>query len=295
MQISDNNLREPFEKIDNKIKQVLADDSEDDLVLYLEKNIRNLNNIEAYNELGDKLCSLYEWRRGIGKGINQVLESVAKSLENGRVILDTPNLKKANALNVNLLGNCLKRLVNLGYTSSVAKSGKKMEARTEEEKKKLKQLNEELNELAIHLNLVMEDVLKQICSQEIDRMYEAVVELFKCHLSHIEKGTNDIAPNIAIRFPDSQLIRVDNKLTFNLRFKAGFAITSGNWQEAIQVEKTKRTWYTLWLGKKTYYETEYKTRSSDNAEIPSIEQLLENWQFQVKTEDKEIVKKSQVG
>ncbi|QHG14656.1 dynamin family protein [Nostoc sp. ATCC 53789] len=291
LQISDNNLREPFEKIDNKIKQVLADDSEDDLVLYLENNIRNLNNIEAYNELGDKLCSLYEWRRGIGKGINQVLESVAKSLENGRVILDTPNLKKANALNVNLLGNCLKRLVNLGYTSSVAKSGNKMEARTEDEKNKLKQLNEELNELAIHLNLVMEDVLKQICSQEIDRMYQAVVELFKCHLSHIEKGTNDIAPNIAIRFPDSQLIRVDNKLTFNLRFKAGFAITSGTWQESIQVEKTKRTWYTLWLGKKTYYETEYKTRSSDNAEIPSIEQLLENWQFQVKAEDKEIVKK----
>ncbi|MEH2284217.1 MAG: dynamin family protein [Nostoc sp.] len=291
LQISDNNLREPFEKIDNKIKQVLAEDSEDDLVLYLEKNIRTLNNIEAYNELGDKLCSLYEWRRGIGKGINQVLESVAKSLENGRVILDTPNLKKANALNVNLLGNCLKRLVNLGYTSSVAKSGKKMEARTEDEKNKLKQLNEELNELAIHLNLVMEDVLKQICSQEIDRMYQAVVELFKCHLSYIEKGTNDIAPNIAIRFPDSQLIRVDNKLTFNLRFKAGFAITSGNWQEAIQVEKTKRTWYTLWLGRKTYYETEYKTRSSDNAEIPSIEQLLENWQFQVKAEDKEIVKK----
>ncbi|MEH2239619.1 dynamin family protein [Nostoc sp.] len=291
LQISDKNLREPFEKIDNKIKQVLADESEDDPVLYLENTIKSLNKVEPYNELGDKLCSLYEWRRGIGKGINNVLESVAKSLENGRVILDTPNLKKANALNVNLLGNCLRRLVNLGYTSSVAKSGKKMEARTEDEKNKLKQLNEEFNELAIHLNLVMKDVLEQICKQEIDRMYQAVVELFKCHLSHIEKGTNDIAPNIAIRFPDSQLIRVDNELTFNFPFKAGFAITSGNWQEAIQVEKTERTWYTLWLGKKTYYETEYKNRSSDNAEIPSIEQLLENWQFQVKAEDKEIVKK----
>ncbi|MBD2206766.1 dynamin family protein [Calothrix sp. FACHB-1219] len=291
LEISDENLREPFKKIDNKIKQVLADESEDDPVLYLENTIKSFNKVEPYNELGDKLCSLYEWRRGIGQGINQVLESVAKSLENGRVLLDTPNLKKANALNVNLLGNCLKRLVNLGYTASVAKSGKKMEARTEDEKKKLKQLNEELNELAIHLNLVMEDVLKQISNQELDRMYQAVVELFKCHLSHIEKGTNDIAPNIAIRFPDSQLIRVDNKLTFNLRFKAGFAITSGTWKEAIQVEKTKRTWYTLWLGKKTYYETEYKTRASDNAEIPSIEKLLENWQFQVKAEDKEIVKK----
>ncbi|MDZ8079581.1 MAG: dynamin family protein [Nostoc sp. DcaGUA01] len=289
LQESDKNLREPFEEIDKKIKQVLAGESEDDPVLFLENSIKNLNKVEAYNELGDKLCSLYEWRRGIGKGINQVLETVAKSLETGKVVLDTPNLKKANVSSVNLLGYCLKRLINLGYTGSVAKSGKKIEARTEDEKKKLKELNENLNELATHLNLVMQDVLKQISSQELDRMYQAVVELFKCHLSHIEKGTNNIAPNLAIKFPDSQLIRVDSKPTFNLSFKAGFAVTSGTWKEAIQVEKTKRNWYTLWIVEQKYSETEYKTRSSDNAEIPSTEKLLENWQFQIKTADKEIV------
>ena len=293
LRISDANLREPFEKVDKKIKQVLADESEDDPVQYLKDIIKSLQKVEPYNELKhkDTLCSLYEWRSGIGQGINQVLESVAKSLENGRVLLETPNLKKANVLNVNLLGNCLRRLVNLGYTASVAKTGKTMEARTEDEKKKLKQLNEELNELAIHLTLVMEDVLKQISSQELDRMYQAVVELFKCHLSNIEKGTNNIAPNIVIKFPDSQLIKVDSKLTFDLRFKAGFAITPGTWEEAIQFAKTKRTWYTLFFGKKTYYETKCETRSSDNAEIPSIEKLLENWQFQVKQKDREIVQK----
>ncbi|MBN3927902.1 MAG: GTPase, partial [Nostoc sp. NMS4] len=62
------------------------------------------------------------------------------------------------------------------------------------------------------------------------------------------------------------------------------------WQEPIQVAKTKKTWYTLWLGKKTYYETEYKTRSSDNATIPSIEDLLIGWQVQAKQAELEIVK-----
>jgi len=289
LEISDKNLREPFEEIDKKIKQVLAGESDDDPVLFLENSIKNLNKVEAYNELEDKLCSLYEWRRGIGKGINQVLETVAKSLESGRVVLDTPNLKKANISSVKLLDYCLKRLINLGYTGSVAKSGKKIEARTDNEKKKLKDLNENLNELATHLNLVMQDVLKQISSQELDRMYQAVVELFKCHLSHIEKGTNNIAPNLAVKFPDSQLIRVESKPAFNLSFKAGFAVTSGTWKEAIQVEKNKRSWYTLWIVKEKYSETEYKTRSSDNAEIPSTEKLLENWQFQIKTADREIV------
>ncbi|WP_218651490.1 GTPase [Nostoc sp. C057] len=289
LQLSNTKLREPFEKIDKKIKEVLADESEDDLVLYLEKSIRSLNDIEEYNELKEKLYPLFGWRNDIGRGINQILEPVAKSLDTGKISLDSPNLKKANVLNVNLLANCLRRLVNLGYTGSIAKAGKIMEARTEDEKKRLKQLNEELNELAIHLNIVMDDVLKQIVNQELDRMYQAVVELFKCHLSHLEKGTNNIAPNVAIKFPDSKLIKIDRKPKFNLSFKAGFAITPGTWEEQIQVLKTKRTWYTLWIAKKTYYEIEYKTRSSNNAEIPSTEKLLNNWQIQLKQEDKQIV------
>ncbi|MEH1816897.1 MAG: dynamin family protein [Nostoc sp.] len=289
LKISDTNLREPFEKIDRKIKQVIAEESEDDPVLYLESTISELKDVEPYNSLGEKLYPLYGWRRELGQGINQVLESVAKSLESGRVDLDSPNLKKANVLNVNLLGRNLNRLVNLDYTASVAKEGKTMEARTDADKNKLKQINEELNELAIHLNIVMEDVLKQISNQELNRMYLAVVELFNCHLSHIEKGANDIAPNIAIKFPESQLSKVESQPTFNFRFQAGFPINQGTWQEAIQIQREKRTWYTLWIGKKTIYETQYQTRSSDNAKIPSVEDLLTSWVVQSREEELKIV------
>jgi len=289
LEISDTNLREPFERIDRKIKQVIAEESEDDPVLYLESTISELKNVEPYNSLKEKLYPLYGWRRELGQGINQVLESVAKSLESGRVDLESPNLKKTKVFNVNLLSRNLNRLVNLGYTASVAKEGKIVEARTDAEKSKLKQINEELNELAIHLNIVMEDVLKQISEQELNRMYQAVLELFNCHLSHIEKGSNNIAPNIAIKFPESQLIKVERQPTFNFRFQAGFPINQGTWREAIQVAREKRTWYTLWIGKKTIYETEYKTRSSDNAQIPSVEDLLTGWLLQSKEEELQIV------
>ena len=97
--------------------------------------------------------------------------------------------------------------------------------------------------------------------------------------------------NIAIKFPESQLIKVDSQLTFNFRFEAGFPINKGTWQEAVQVEKKKRTWYTLWISEKTVYETEYRTRSSDNAEIPSVENLLTSWVSQSKKEEREIVNK----
>ncbi|MFN9559485.1 MAG: dynamin family protein [Dolichospermum sp.] len=291
LQISDTNLREPFERIDTKIKQVIAEQSEDDPVLYLESTILELKNVEPYNLLGEKLYPLYGWRRELGQGINQVLEVIAQSLETGKVDLDSTNFKKANLLNVNLLGRNLNRLVNLGYTASVAKEGKIMEARTDSEKNQLKQINEELNELAIHLNIVMEDVLKQISSQELNRMYQAVVELFNCHLSHIEKGANDISPNIAIKFPESQLIKVDSQLTFNFRFEAGFPINQGTWKEEIKIEKKRRDWYTLWLWEQTFYETQYETRSSDNAEIPSVNNLLRGWLIQSKKEETEIVNK----
>ncbi|PSB38461.1 GTPase [filamentous cyanobacterium Phorm 46] len=289
LETSDTNLKQPFERLDTKVKQVLAKQSQDDVVNYIRTVIRELQQEEPYKKLGEKLFPLYSWEKEFQKGITQVLEAVAKSLETGRVELDSPNLKRANVLNVNLLARNLNRLVDLGYKASVAKEGKTMEARTEADKNKLKQLNEELNELAIHLNIVIQDVLKQISTQELNRIHQAVSELFRCHLSYFENEANDIAPNIAIKFPESELIKIESNLTFNFRFKAGFAITKGTWKEAVQVEKQKRTWYTLWIGKKTIYETEYQQRSSDNAELPSIEYLLTGWIEQAKGEESERV------
>jgi GTPase Era involved in 16S rRNA processing len=288
LEISDAKLREPFERV-VKIKQVIAGQSEEDPVFELENMIVELKNIEPYDQLGDKLYPLYGWRRELGQGINQVLEAVAKSLESGKVDLEGTNLKKANHLNVNLLGRKLTRLISLGYTSSVAKSGQTIEARTNEEKLRLAEMNEELNELSIHLSLVMEDVLKQISSQELTRMYQAVEVLLNCHLSYLERGANDIAPNLGIKLPESQLNKVDSQPTFNFRFQAGFIITQGSWEEKVQVEVQRRVWWKLWLGTATTYETRYEKRSSENAILPSIETLLTGWTIQAKKEEPEIV------
>ncbi|MBD0359348.1 MAG: GTPase, partial [Nitrososphaeraceae archaeon] len=290
LQISDKNLREPFEKIQQVLANKLEDDNE--VFSYLKKTILDFTRDEKkpYKELGDKLYPLYGWKTELGQGINKVLESVAKSLENGTVILDAPSLKKANVIHVNLLGNCLRRLISLGYTTSVAKSGKTIEARTETEKINLKQLNEELNELAMHLNLVMEDVLKQIINQASERMYESVVELFNFHLSYLETGANNQAPNIAIKFPESQLVKIDSKPNINVRFEAGFPITADTWKEEINVPREEGIWYTLFLLKRTVYDTKYETRLSENGNIPSVECLLAGWLVQARHAESEIVK-----
>jgi len=145
---------------------------------------------------------------------------VAKSIESGKVNLESTNLKKVDFSKVKLLENNLNRLINLGYTGNLAKNGETREAKTEAEKKSLKQLNQELNELSIHLNIIIEDILGQIFNQEKARMYEAVSELFDCHIVHLETGAHSIAPNIAIKFPESQIKQVTGSLgDFNLNFE----------------------------------------------------------------------------
>ncbi|MEG4966450.1 dynamin family protein [Microcoleus sp. B6-A1] len=278
LQLSNANLRKPFEKIDAKFKEVREKKSEEDLVFYIEKTLNELQTVEPYDQLGEKLYPLYGWRRELSRGINQVLEAVVESLEKGTIMLENPYLKKANASNVNLLANNLNRLVKLGYTASVAKNGETREARTNENKDKLKQLNEELNELSIHLNLVIEDVLQQISRQEIDRMYQAVAELFNCHLSHLEKGANNRAPNIIVRLPESQLNQVKNQLSLKLNFESGFEITPGTWKE-----ETRSFFHWFWIVPK------YNDRPSDNAKIPSIKSLFEGWRDQAGKPQVEIV------
>jgi hypothetical protein len=45
----------------------------------------------------------------------------------------------------------------------------------------------------------------------------------------------------------------------------------------------------LWIAKKTIYQTQYQRRSSDNARIPSVEDLLTGWILQSKAEELSIV------
>jgi hypothetical protein len=288
---SDEMLRSPFEKINTKFTEVLSGKSNDDPIEYLQKTItQNLQPIiDPKNNLGDKLFPIFGWRQDMGRGIQEVLERIAESLETGQVNLDDPHFQKANLDQVKLLEGHLKTLIKLGYTGSVARNGEKRVAKTKEEKQSLQDLNDALNQLALHLKIVMKEILNNICDQSRNRIYDAIDELFKFHLEKLEEGANNIAPNMEIRFPESQLIKIEKQPTFTISFEAGFAVTEGTWKEAVKVSYEERIWWTLWLVKQKKYRTEYKTRSSDNANIPSVVDLLQGWIEQAKEPKSQIV------
>lgn len=277
---SDANLRKPFDEIAGDYTSKKEKPDADFILNKIDKNLSKLKRKKPYDELGDKLLPLYGWEQELNKYRNQVLEGVINSLVNSKIDLEHPSFRKANKRHIALLENNLKRLISMGYTASTAKNGEAKQAITDEEKTRLRHLNEELTELSINLNLVMEDVLKQVSEQEIDRMYQAVEELFKCHLSHLEQGAHNIEPNLAMRFPRSQLIRVQTQLILNnLNFESGFEITEKTWKEE---SRSFFHWFGLIPKIKVY--------SSDNATLPSAIKLLENWTEQAKQIEPEIAK-----
>jgi hypothetical protein len=309
LQISNTNLRQPFEEINIKFNQVREKKSEDDLILYLQHKIEGLRGQKPYNEIFEKLYPLYAWGDELGRGIYEVLEVVQKSLETGAVDLDTPCLKRADSKNVNLLRSNLKQLIDLGYTASVAKNGKKIEARTEAQKKELKDINSRLNDLANILSLLLVNVLEQIYHQEFDRTYKALIELFEFHLSYLEKGANDIAKDMAITFSKSTIIKLEKQPKIEFTFQAGFPITPGTWQEeektTITIEEahqrntqgksgfdwlagTFKGFTDDFLVKGVILQQkyiDYKQLSSDNADIPRVSDLCLGLLNQAKSVD----------
>lgn len=280
LKISDANLRKPFEKINQKCEEYISQQTDDDPLSVLTEAITELQFTEPYDEIAEKLIPLYDWRNALGRGVDQILEAVAESLEKGIVTLNHPNFKKASIANVNLLESNLRRLIKLGYSYSIARDGQNVVAKTQQEKDNLNQKNQELNELSIHLSLIIAQVLDKISTQEITRMYEAVNELFTCHLTYLEQGSDNLAQDIVIRFPESELNKVKNDLKFDfVKFDSDFEIT----EKEYTVER--RTWnYWFWIFPKK------EKRSSENAKIPSIGQVLADWKQQLKEVEPDMLK-----
>lgn len=280
IEISDANLRKPFEKINQKWEEYISQQTEDDPLYMLSESIIEFQGTEPYKTIEEKLIPLYDWINALKKGVDEILEAVAGSLESGIVSLDHPNFRKADIVYVNLLESNLKRLVKLSYSYSAATYGENVVAKTEQEKSNLQQKNQELNLLSIHLSLIIGQVLDQTSKQEINRIYEAVNELFIYHLGYLEKESNSIAQDIVIRFPESELIQVKKELKFDfVKFNSDFEIKE---EEYLDKHRTWKHWLWLVPKKETYF--------SDNAKIPSIGEFLAEWKKQLKQIEPDILK-----
>jgi hypothetical protein len=169
----------------------------------------------------------------------------------------------------------------MNYTN---KAGTKIEARTFEEKRELRRLNGKLNELAEILKSIVDDVIGRILNREMLRIQDGLNHLFYLHLDGFKTGVEKIMPDLGLNFSEYKFIKVNFSEKFSLSFKAGFLVTDGTWERQERVKiGTKRDFRTLWILTRDIYETKREKLSSENANIPSIDDLARGWRLQQET------------
>ncbi|NER85968.1 dynamin family protein [Moorena sp. SIO3A2] len=292
-------LRGPFEQIENALEGLMKESGQmaspeqesidprtrtDQIIADIIRELRE----SSYQERADSLVPLYGWRKAMTEGVEEILEPVIESLDNGKLRLDSKTLQAANPTILNLLERTIDDLIDLGYSPAVAENGKEIEARTYEEKSNLTKLNDKLNQLADILKLLINEAVKKILEREMRRVRDALETLLNAYLSILEEGMSSIAPNIGISFSRSQLGKIDIELQPSFEFKAGFPIVEGTWLDHVEVPKHKRDWWSLWIWKRIAYYIETKERSSDNAKLPKTEDILKGWLLQKNQAEVEI-------
>ncbi len=279
-------LRDPFDQIDDVLNNLSSITKP---ITEVEKIVTNLNlSYGNSQKISDKLSPIYDWRRAVTEGVEKILNPVLESLEKGKVILDSKTFSETKRNYVTLLEGHLQDLIDLNYK---AKAGKKIEARTDAEKEQLRRLNRKLNELASILKLIIDDVVEQILSREMRWIRDGLENILYLHLDMLKTGTQKIAPDLGINFSESALVKVDFIGKASFAFAAGFPVTNGIWDNQVTVKTgTKRDWFTLWLVERDIYETKIEKLESENATIPSIDDLARGWKLQKDCGEVEVFK-----
>jgi predicted GTPase len=277
-------LRDPFDEIEEVLQGTLLPREENssdvkEPLRELEKIIVGLKKNDCFGErISKRLIPLYDWKRELASAIEKIVSSILDALEDNKSILGDKAFEYAKLGNVSLLEGIIQDLIEMSYAEY---AGTKFEARTPENKEKLKKLNRKLNELSNVLKLIVDDVAKKVLKREMGRVKDAIESLFVFHLESLKKSTTDIAPGLGINFPQTGLVKVEFSVDPNFSFEGGFSVSQESYEEEVK-EKAgkKRVWWTAWIWNKDVYETKMEERTSDNASIPSFDKLNRDWKIQ---------------
>ena len=276
-------LKKPFDDIEKTLQDALNKKAGAKDPIH---ELRKLGNPDRFGSgISGQLKPLFDWSIVLTSAIKNVVSSILKALRGGRSILGDKAFEYAKPTNVTLLDGRIKDLVKENYLNY---AGKKFQARTPEEKEKLEKLNRNLNELSIVLVSIVDDVAKKVLDREINRAEDALEKLFKFHLESLKNSVADIAPDLGINFSQSELIKVKFSAIPSFSFKGGFPVVTESYEESVTKKVgTKRVFFFF---EEDVYKTRMEKRSSDNAKIPSFDDLERGWKIQKDDGEKEVIR-----
>ena len=272
-------LKAPFREIEKMLHCFLNGKRDIDPMTALDEKIRKLKDNSCFGkQIAERLIPLYDWDRELSKAVGEVTTPILDALQDGESVSLSNNkaFEYATTSDVSLLEELIRDLAKEGYSGY---AGKKFEARTPVEKEKLRTFNQKLNNLSYVLKSIINDVAEKVIDREMVRVKDAIKNLFVFHLESIQQEATSISPDLAISFPQTKLTEVSFKAEPKFLFESGFPpITEETYTENVTKKTgTKRVWLFF---KKDVYTNMAEKRSSDNANIPSSNDLGRGWNLQ---------------
>ncbi len=272
-------LKDPFDKIKEILETSLNKQDSISNTQELLTKLEAVTDVMAAmrNENTKKSTShpFSDWERELNKAIDGITSSVLSALKSDKNIIGNKAFEYADVKDVSVLNSLIQGLTGQGYAEH---AGRKMKACTNEEKEKLKKLNESLNALSYQLESIVNDVAEKVLDREMGRIKDAIEKLFVFHLESLEESTTNIAPDLGINFPRSELINVEFKAQPKFSFEGGFPVLPESYSEEVTEKVGTRRF--LFFFKIGVYETRIEERSIDNANVPSFTDLGRGWKLQ---------------
>ncbi|MDW8241417.1 MAG: dynamin family protein [Acidobacteriota bacterium] len=296
---SDRLLRQPFDRI----RSILADSRADTRTIFdaIRDTLNKLQEHPPFHQLPpDRLKPLSHWQEELARKRSQTIETIACILERRD---DVPQdvFDNLPGRHVHAWHTAVRKLIDSGYTSNIARCGGHIETRDKNEKQRLRNLNQALNHLAQVLSPLLQHVMEQAASREQKRVFESVQQLIDLYWKDVTERAQlqleKLGLTLNLTAPTVNLKQHEQDLTLAYQFvaKAHLGTTTRTEDtgrtEKVQVGTTRR-WYTLWLYKHPVYANRpiYEERTYDTADIPSATQLLESWDRHAREQEPALVR-----
>ena len=296
---SQRQLQEPFTRIREKLAD--ATTATRDLFDTIRDTLDKLQDCSPFNQLPQKsLEPLCHWQEEMARKRSRTIEAIACILQ-GRDDAPVDVIESLPPLQLHLWHTAIHKLASAGYSPTVARSGKHIDTRDAEEKRKLHDLNRALNDLALVLSPLLQTAMERAATREQGRVFEAMRQLLEIHWKDVteraQAKVQELGLHLNLVVPTVSLELEQQPLALAYQFAAGFDIDTDTRSEntgktiKVQVDE-KRIWYTLWIAKRPVYENRpiYEDRAYDTADVPSAEKLLGDWDRHAREQEPALVR-----
>ncbi|QQZ29743.1 hypothetical protein HMY34_13715 [Thiothrix subterranea] len=216
------------------------------------------------------LAPLYTTPEEVSKWLSGTLDGVIQSLRSGRVNFFGTKAEYLSLKHQNQLAVICNNLIGNGYTTIYAEAGINEKATTDSEKTTFESLKQSLADFSNDLSNILSAIWLERIERENHRLRESLEKAMEEFIYHINNELRQKKPDFGLNIPESILTTKNIKNSLDLIFAINI-----NLRKEIELDPWR-----LFLS----------TRDVTHIEIPSIYEIYNDWQSEIKKAESETLR-----